>query len=123
MDCGADDWSCKLRACQLQGNDQSCFDDVASQEQQYYQSGGAAACQAWDTDCQLRQQLQQQANGGGGGTMYRPLVQPSSGGPWNLFSLVVALVLLVGLPFLIVGISLKWSFNKWPSKRTSKDHA
>ena len=102
--CGATDWAC-LQQQQYGGGQCQDWDTDCLQRQQS-QFGGGQQCNAWDTDCLQRQRLQM--------TPVRPLA--AAGGPLTFFGVAMALLLLVGLPFLIVGVSLRWSFNKWPSK-------
>jgi len=90
-----------MQTCQDFGNDQSCIDNVLQEQQ---------ACQ------------QQQFGAGGGLQAPRPLAAGGVGS-WNFFGIGVALMLLVVLPFLIVGFTLHWSLTKWPSRKSkAKDH-
>jgi hypothetical protein len=101
-------------ACQFQqcGGDPLCMQQLQQQLQQ--DPFQTQACQPWDQDCLQRQQGLAPFNGA------PPPPMHPGGQSWNLFGIGIALLFIVGVPFLVVGISLRGSFNKWPSKQSDR---
>jgi len=123
-----------MQSCQTQGGGQYCIDNVMQEMQQFNQSGNMNSnCSAWDTDCIANQQMLNQngninnncsawdtdciANQRRMAAQASTPMRPMGNNSWNLFGIMMQLMIFILVPFLIVGFSIGWSFTKWPSKR------